>query len=188
MDFILIMISLALGFGQGLRFRRRKVKREVSQFKEEIKALKEALKSEQRKNRLSMYDVNQKIKGDQAMLEERLVERYSKYDSEDDFRKTYFMIQHIIDKWGNEFLNKESQIRISDIKEVYIDFNKINKKMTHPICLKYKLKSSKIQSAPMSEVFSLIIQFFKEINIELYDISYGEFIDAMTNVSEIIYK
>ena len=40
----------------------------------------------------------------------------------------------------------------------------------------------------MSEVFSLIIQFFKEINIELYDISYGEFIDAMTNVSEIIYK
>lgn len=62
MDFILIMISLALGFGQGLRFRRRKVKREVSQFKEEIKALKEALKSEQRKNRLSMYDVNQKSK------------------------------------------------------------------------------------------------------------------------------
>lgn len=188
MHFIIVLISLFLGYVQGIKHRKRKVKKEILQLQEEIMSLKSALKDEQRKNRLSMFDVNKRIKGNQSMLEEKMVVYFSKYDSKLDFRKIISLIQYIMDKWNNDLIHMEAQIKISDINDIYNTFKEIDNSMTRPISIRIKSTDDlRIQTVAIRDIFSYVIQFLYEIDIENYDISYSEFLNAMSNISDILY-
>lgn len=188
MNFLLIIISLFLGYMQGLKHRKRKSKKELHLLKEEIKDLKSTLREEQRKNRLSMFDVNKKIKGDQSMLEEKLVEYFSKHNSEIDCRKVETLVYYIIDKWENDFIHREAQINVADVNYIYNKFKDIDKSMMRTVTVKIKcIRDSRLHVVSVRDIFPYVIQVLEEINIEKYDISYGEFINAIRNASNILY-
>ncbi len=188
MDFLLIIISLFLGYIQGRKHRRRKIKKELHKLNEEIRSLKTTLKAEQRKNRLSMFDVSKKIKGDQTMLEEKIVEHFSKYDSDLDFRKLVSLIQYIIDKWENDYISAEAQIKIKEINDVYQKFMTFDKSLTRPISVKLQCSDKKAATVPVRDIFPYVMQILCDIDIERYDISYEQFLSAMDNAANVLYK
>lgn len=184
---LLIFISLLLGYGQGVRHKRKKTQKEMRELKEKINILETAVKDEQRKNHLSMYDVNQKIKGDQSMLEENLVRYFSMSERIIGNKEITAFFDYLITKWGNEFISIDSQISIADINDVYQKFMKIDRTMVNPLTIKVKCAHSSVRkSCAIRDIFPFVIHFLQEIDIENYDICYNEFINAMNNVDNIL--
>ena len=187
MELLIIIISFGLGYGQGLRYKRKKTAEKVSELKNEIYDLKDTLKKEQRRNHLSMYDVRHKTKGDQSMLEEALVNYFSMSERKFGIEEIIAFFDYLITKWENEFINVDSQIRITDINEKKKKFMEIDQIMTSPLTIKVKRELSSCSvSLAIRDIFPIVIKFLQEINIENYDISYNEFIDAMKNVTSIL--
>lgn len=74
---ILIFVSFFLGYMQGKKWKKRKIKKDIKELEEENKNLQKELKEERRKQRLEMFNGHAKVKGDKIKFEQDLTIKFT---------------------------------------------------------------------------------------------------------------
>ena len=63
-----------------------------------------------------------------------------------------------------------------------------DKSLTRPISVKLQCSDKKAATVPVRDIFPYVMQILCDIDIERYDISYEQFLSAMDNAANVLYK
>ena len=167
---LIIVISLLLGFYQGLKKRNKKMKMENEKLKLEIASLKDEINNFYRKERLQQYQKNGKRKADR--YETDLTQFIS--ESNDNKDLLIYAVSYI--KYlCNININIEQYINIADIYVKSRDLIESieNKRTDQSMVVDLKTHKKLCYTKDVFEEFSL---FDKKMDLDCYEITYEDMI------------
>lgn len=176
---ILILISLFLGFWQGSRLKKRKLKNEIVMLNKKIEELNATIDDITYKNRLSMFDSRYQKKYDRTYLEERLTEYITSTSEHVEVCYTYISVISYIVQDVNTMINKENFK--SQIDLLLNDFQYLQ------VIPSMKIKNNLgFTNKPIDQCIMNVDTFFQDMKIENYCITYQDCYDAILVVLEAI--
>lgn len=122
----------------------------------------------------------------QALLEEKIIECFSEDGSELNMRISALIIHYILGEWENDYVSNEARINLKEIDNVYHKFLANDFTLEEPLSLDLSVKQ-KEYCVVVRPFFRYVVSILEEIEIEKYDISYNEFLNALDNATNILY-
>jgi len=163
-NLITIIISLLLGYWQGIKKRRRKANKEIESLKEENKTLEKRIKDLQQRNTLEQYSSYHIRNGNKDKFLQDLVSYYTKGNEEANEIK---MVSNLV--------YKVAPSKVEKARKIYLD-ESINR---------YKstlVNNSSDYNNLLKEYNTVRKVLFNEINIDKYDINFRELIESIEYV------